>query len=95
VVSPPFFLFLVLYEQTRLLVGISLYTYHKYRKSIDSPVPLDAHGNPIQADNENDASSVSGDILESALSFELRERERLASSYEIQNRVSETRFVNE
>lgn len=27
--------------------GIGLFTYHKYRKSIDSPVPLDAHGNPI------------------------------------------------
>lgn len=27
--------------------GIGLFTYHKYRKSIDSTVPLDAHGNPI------------------------------------------------
>lgn len=27
--------------------GIALFTYHKYRKSIDSPVPLDGHGNPI------------------------------------------------
>ncbi|KAI0055103.1 TPT-domain-containing protein [Artomyces pyxidatus] len=27
--------------------GIALYTYHKYRKSVDSTVPLDAHGNPI------------------------------------------------
>ncbi|KAI0344530.1 TPT-domain-containing protein [Trametopsis cervina] len=37
--------------------GIALFTYHKYRKSIDSKVPLDAHGNPIEegefADNEN------------------------------------------
>lgn len=28
--------------------GIALFTYHKYRKSIDSKVPLDAHGNPIE-----------------------------------------------
>lgn len=28
--------------------GIGLFTYHKYRKSIDSQVPLDAHGNPIE-----------------------------------------------
>jgi len=27
--------------------GIGLFTHHKYRKSIDSTVPLDAHGNPI------------------------------------------------
>jgi len=24
-----------------------LYTHHKYRKSIESTVPLDAHGNPV------------------------------------------------
>jgi hypothetical protein len=28
--------------------GIALYTYHKYRKALDSPVPLDAHGNPME-----------------------------------------------
>ncbi|KAK0226184.1 triose-phosphate transporter family-domain-containing protein [Armillaria fumosa] len=32
--------------------GIVLFTYHKYRKSIDSPVPLDAHGNPVLSDEE-------------------------------------------
>ncbi|KAK0484397.1 TPT-domain-containing protein [Armillaria luteobubalina] len=32
--------------------GIVLFTYHKYRKSIDSPIPLDAHGNPILSDEE-------------------------------------------
>ncbi|THG96174.1 hypothetical protein EW026_g5607 [Hermanssonia centrifuga] len=30
--------------------GIVLFTYHKYRKSIDSQLPLDAHGNPIEED---------------------------------------------
>jgi hypothetical protein len=27
--------------------GIALYTYHKYQKALHSPVPLDAHGNPL------------------------------------------------
>ncbi|KAH8827957.1 triose-phosphate transporter family-domain-containing protein [Flagelloscypha sp. PMI_526] len=30
--------------------GITLYTYHKYRKSIESEVPLDDRGNPIAAE---------------------------------------------
>ena len=34
--------------------GIALFTYHKYRKSIDSPVPLDAHGNPIPEEEEDE-----------------------------------------
>jgi len=33
--------------------GISLFTYHKYRKSLDTSVPLDAHGNPIAAEDLN------------------------------------------
>jgi hypothetical protein len=77
-----------------LSAGISLYTYHKYKKSVDSPVPLDAHGNPVYPSDDNDASSVSGVILGSASSFELRERERLSSNYEIQNRVSGACFAN-
>ena len=32
--------------------GIALFTHHKYRKSLDSTVPLDAHGNPILEDDE-------------------------------------------
>lgn len=35
------------------LIGISLYTYHKYRKTIDSKIALDAHGNPIIDNNDN------------------------------------------
>jgi solute carrier family 35, member C2 len=34
-------------------IGIALFTYHKYQKSIDSTVPLDAHGNPVELDDEN------------------------------------------
>ncbi|THV06707.1 triose phosphate transporter [Dendrothele bispora CBS 962.96] len=30
--------------------GIGLFTYHKYRKSLDTTVPLDGHGNPIAED---------------------------------------------
>ncbi|KAG5638798.1 hypothetical protein H0H81_010027 [Sphagnurus paluster] len=37
---------------------IILFTYHKYRKSIDSMVPLDGHGNPIPID---DSHSAGGD----------------------------------
>ncbi|KAF9047363.1 triose-phosphate transporter family-domain-containing protein [Panaeolus papilionaceus] len=29
------------------ICGIGLFTHHKYRKSMESTVPLDAHGNPI------------------------------------------------
>jgi solute carrier family 35 protein C2 len=32
--------------------GIALFTYHKYQKVISSPVPLDAHGQPIEDDGE-------------------------------------------
>jgi hypothetical protein len=31
--------------------GIILFTYHKYRRSIESAVPLDSHGNPISTDD--------------------------------------------
>ncbi|KAG8213556.1 triose-phosphate transporter family-domain-containing protein [Butyriboletus roseoflavus] len=33
--------------------GIVLFTYDKYRKTVDSNVALDAHGNVIQLDDEN------------------------------------------
>ncbi|KAK4686664.1 solute carrier family 35, member C2, partial [Tremellales sp. Uapishka_1] len=32
--------------------GIALYSYHKYQKSVNSPVPLDSHGNPTQEVDE-------------------------------------------
>jgi len=40
--------------------GIALFTYHKYRKSIESTVPLDAHGNPValeDVDGHDDAGA--------------------------------------
>lgn len=33
--------------------GIGLFTYHKYSKSMESSVPLDAHGNPISEIDED------------------------------------------
>ncbi|KAG1716084.1 hypothetical protein ID866_1056 [Astraeus odoratus] len=33
--------------------GIALFTYHKYRKTVDSHVALDAHGNPIRVNDDN------------------------------------------
>ncbi|KAJ7647562.1 triose-phosphate transporter family-domain-containing protein [Roridomyces roridus] len=39
--------------------GIALFTYHKYRKSLDSTVPLDAHGNPISIDQDADGMTMS------------------------------------
>jgi len=34
------------------ICGIILFTYHKYRKSIESTVSLDGHGNPIPTDDD-------------------------------------------
>ncbi|KAF9219603.1 TPT-domain-containing protein [Gyrodon lividus] len=34
------------------ICGIALFTYHKYRSTVDSNVALDAHGNAIQVDDD-------------------------------------------
>jgi len=39
------------------LCGIVLFTYHKYSKAIESTVPLDAHGNPITYEDEDETTS--------------------------------------
>jgi len=36
-----------------VVIGIALFTYHKYRKTVDSNVTLDEHGNVIQLSDEN------------------------------------------
>lgn len=41
--------------------GICLFTYHKYRKSIDSQVPLDGHGNPV-SDEDSESGGVALDL---------------------------------
>ncbi|GJE95834.1 triose-phosphate transporter family-domain-containing protein [Phanerochaete sordida] len=58
------------------ICGIALFTYHKYRKSIDSPVPLDAHGNPIGDD------SVGGEDVHHLQVIADEERQPLAASVE-------------
>ncbi|KAF8840243.1 TPT-domain-containing protein [Paxillus ammoniavirescens] len=35
------------------ICGIALFTYHKYRSTVDSNVALDAHGMPIPVDDDN------------------------------------------
>ncbi|KAF8170285.1 triose-phosphate transporter family-domain-containing protein [Mycena galopus ATCC 62051] len=39
--------------------GIALFTYHKYRKSLETAVSLDAHGNPISIDGAVDEHTSS------------------------------------
>ncbi|PFH52067.1 hypothetical protein AMATHDRAFT_141107 [Amanita thiersii Skay4041] len=56
--------------------GIGLFTYHKYRKSINSTVPLDAHGNPIQAG----ASGERDTLNEQGYHIELSETDRFISN---------------
>ena len=43
-----------------------MFTYHKYRKSVYSPVPLDAHGNPVAIDlgTRPDTFNEQGDQVE-------------------------------
>jgi solute carrier family 35 protein C2 len=43
---------LIFHLRFNLVSGIALFTHHKYRKSMESTVPLDAHGNPITDDDE-------------------------------------------
>ncbi|KAF4563432.1 Triose-phosphate Transporter [Pleurotus pulmonarius] len=52
--------------------GIALFTFHKYRKSIESTVPLDAHGNPITPDDLSD-------IEDGGYTTALRETDTLTS----------------
>lgn len=49
-------------------VGIGLFTFHKYHKSLESNVPLDAHGNPVTGEDsdvgytgETSRSAITGD----------------------------------
>lgn len=43
-----------------LRLGIGLFTYHKYRKSMNSSVPLDVHGNPV---TDEDGDVEDGSLL--------------------------------
>ncbi|KZT65966.1 TPT-domain-containing protein [Daedalea quercina L-15889] len=60
------------------ICGIALYTYHKYRKSMETKVPLDVHGNPI-TDDEEDGDAGSLPLQESLA----EERQPLAAESEL------------
>ena len=65
--------------------GIGLYTYHKYRKSIDSTIPLDAHGNPVVEDEGTNADPA----LRSGQYTVLDERQPLTRlSVDVEGRMS-------
>lgn len=61
-----------------MYLGIALFTYHKYSKSIGSTVPLDAHGNPIGPEDEFPSSADVDQEL--GQHVELDETEHLGSS---------------
>ncbi|TFK25559.1 triose phosphate transporter [Coprinopsis marcescibilis] len=52
--------------------GIGLFTYHKYRKSMESTVPLDGHGNPV-ADSDAYLEAEGADAEETAQLTEFQE----------------------
>ncbi|KAM5531839.1 hypothetical protein V8D89_014469 [Ganoderma adspersum] len=62
--------------------GIALYTYHKYQKSMQTDVALDAHGNPLPEEEED---PIDGDVaLENG---DYGERERLTSNVDDEDDV--------
>ncbi|KXN90131.1 hypothetical protein AN958_04621 [Leucoagaricus sp. SymC.cos] len=70
--------------------GIGLFTFHKYRKSLESNVPLDAHGNPVTG--EDDDVDYTGEASGRVVAEE--ERTRLTSEAEIQDEFGETASRN-
>ena len=78
-------LVLVTQELIKDLPGIALFTYHKYRKSIDSNLPLDAHGNPIEDYEDDIASSHHLRVMD--LEEDTEERRPLAGSLESRSQV--------
>ncbi|KAJ6497817.1 TPT-domain-containing protein [Mycena sanguinolenta] len=42
--------------------GIALFTYHKYRKSLETAVSLDAHGNPISIEHTMNGAADGGSL---------------------------------
>ncbi|KAF5351906.1 hypothetical protein D9756_007471 [Leucocoprinus leucothites] len=66
--------------------GIGLFTFHKYHKSLESNIPLDAHGNPVTG--EDDDADYAGEASNRVVAEE--ERIRLTSEAEIQDDYGET-----
>lgn len=55
------FFFWCALTQPVVVQGIVLFTFDKYSKSLDSNVPLDAHGNPVTGDVD-DVDSTEGEM---------------------------------
>ncbi|TFK89479.1 TPT-domain-containing protein [Polyporus arcularius HHB13444] len=69
--------------------GIALYTYHKYKKSMQKDVALDPHGNPLLEDD--------GDLSDEPVALEtgdFGERQRLTLDDEDDDRADEERRDN-
>ncbi|KAH0827327.1 triose-phosphate transporter family-domain-containing protein [Lanmaoa asiatica] len=65
----------LVYHWLTARIGIILFTYHKYRKTVDSNVALDVHGNVIQLNGENlggERSIYDHDVELSARSYDAR-----------------------
>ncbi len=72
-----------------IMTGIALYTYHKYKKSMQKDVALDPHGNPLLEDD--------GDLSDEPVALEtgdFRERQRLTLDDEDDDRADEERRDN-
>lgn len=66
------------------ICGIILFTYHKYRRSIESAVPLDGHGNPISTvDGIHDAIDEQlGEFVELGETVHLTSESRVSYDFE-------------
>lgn len=62
------------------IAGICLFTYHKYRKSIDSQVPLDPNGNPISDEPDGGGVALDLDYIHENARYSVEEAQPLASS---------------
>lgn len=70
--------------ETMCITGIILFTYHKYRRSIESAVPLDGHGNPISTvDGIHDAIDEQlGEFVELGETVHLTSESRVSYDFE-------------
>jgi len=83
------------------ICGIVLFTYHNYRKSIESTVPLDSHGNPIPSNRfDRDASQFHAELSEtepltsrSRDSSDMDENRRILFSAEGEEDAEEVRSI--
>ncbi|KAG6920061.1 hypothetical protein DXG01_010129 [Tephrocybe rancida] len=65
------------------ICGIILFTFHKYRKSIESEVPLDGHGNPIFSEDDLSMGVSNGYHIELEESRGLTSASRASDEVEV------------